>query len=168
VVGMDIEAMYPILEQYLTEKNVTDEWPMDKVFNTINHGPRPKPAQITSYRHDESVYEYLEANIWDETTWSKLDGRKFNLLLSDAVHFPDAIKMECERILRNDRLDPDGFIAVWDDLQMEGMQEAFIWIVDQFKAAFPGRSLHYGCMDIYGSYWNQKSHRAGFLVLEGE
>ncbi len=168
VVGMDIEAIYPVLKGYLTGGEVIDEWPMGKVFNVINDGgPRPKPSRITRYHHGDSIYDYLEANVWEESTWSRLDHVKFNLVLSDAVHYPDAIKMECERLLVNDRLDKDGFVAVWDDLQMEGMQEAFIWIVDQIKTAFPGRKIHAGCMDVYGSYCNHEPHRAGFVVLDG-
>ena len=167
VVGMDIESLYPLLRKELSGGAIIDEWPMHTVFNVINDkGPRPKPSRITRYQHENSIYDYLEANIWEESTWSRLDGVKFNLVLSDAVHYPDAIRMECDRLLKNDRLDHDEFVAVWDDLQMEGMQEAFIWIVDQIRAAFPGRTIHAGCMDVYGSYWNMKPHRAGFVMMD--
>jgi len=72
---------------------------------------------------------YLAGDIYDESCWSKLQGRKFNIIFSDALHIPDAPLYEF-KMLKKYNLLADKFMIFWDDLN-HGLERSFIHIFDE-------------------------------------
>ena len=73
----------------------------------------------------------MAGDIWDENSWPKLSGKKFNLVFADALHDPKALLWEYEMIEKYSLLD-ENFIYFWDDLN-NGLENSFKTIVGDLK-----------------------------------
>jgi hypothetical protein len=71
---------------------------------------------MTSYEFQSNQVRYLSGDIFDEQSWARLAGEKFNVIFSDAFHSPEALRFEYEMIKRYDLLDRGQFLMMWDDL----------------------------------------------------
>ncbi|WP_336490899.1 hypothetical protein [Methylobacterium nigriterrae] len=68
---------------------------------------------------------YIAGSLFDDVVWAKLDGCRFDVVFSDAVHEGHAILEEWRQITDRRLLDQAGFTMVWDDLYSPEMRHAF-------------------------------------------
>lgn len=122
--GFDIEEINPVLEKYFHRISRV-EW--ETMKNSLKH----KNSSITEYLYalNQNRIKYISGDIFDENSWRRLAGSKYNIIFSDAFHSPDALLHEYEMIKKYGLLDEDEFLLVWDDLQGQ-MENSFnnIWV----------------------------------------
>jgi len=133
LVGFDIEEINPILEKELEFVNM-ESW------STPKKSIKKTDSSLKNYKLGSKSAHYLNADVWDENSWKKLAGTKFNLIFSDALHTPEAILFEFEMLVKYDLLDAK-FIIVWDDL-VGKMKNSFFRIIKKYDKTF-------GIEDIY-------------------
>jgi len=92
--------------------------------------------------------------------------RRFNMIFSDALHEPAALRHEYEMILERDLLAEDQFILVWDDLH-PGMQPAFEAIVERLKRRIDSRPLQVRLLHINGWVGSAESPHSIGVVTTG-
>lgn len=129
--GFDIEDINPTLERFL-EKRAMSEW------ETSPASLRKRNSRLGEYafpRNDNRV-RYLAGDVFDERSWERLAGGKFNLVFSDAFHSGDALLHEWEEIKRFELLEPREFTMVWDDLHSPDMRAAFDRISTEMQSRF--------------------------------
>src|ERR1700761_5752801 len=131
--GFDIEEINPVLERQLSFREKT-EWP------TPAKSIKKNSSSLKTYAAGNKKIAYLSADVWDEASWERLQGNKFNIVFSDALHTPKAILFEFKMLERYRLLD-DKFVIVWDDL-VGKMQQSFFKIIRQYNQV-------YGIKDIY-------------------
>lgn len=109
--GFDIEELTPVLKSRMIEQS-REEWPSPP--NSI----KKTPSSISRFIHQESGSKttYICADIFDEKAWERLAGERFNVVLSDALHTPDALEFEWAHLTRGEILDPREVVIMWDDL----------------------------------------------------
>lgn len=110
--GFDIENINPTLAAMLDTPQVCDTWP------TPTDSVKKNNSTITAYRSVKTNNKvmYLSGDIFDEQSWKRLAGKKFNIIFSDACHTPEGLLKEYEMIKKYALLDNDQFVMVWDDL----------------------------------------------------
>ena len=125
--GFDIEDINPILDRELKlEKK--EEW------QTPTSSIKKSLSSLTYYRHGNKQVKYLCADVWDEQSWARLEGNKFNMVFSDALHSAEAILFEFEMLVKYQLLD-DKFVIVWDDL-VGKMKTSFYRIIRKYHAKY--------------------------------
>ncbi len=131
MVAIDIEAINPTLSALLGTSTLVEEWPSPP--------DSLKKSKSSVYQFDPSVTDgeirYISGDIWDFTTWTQLPKRPFNLVFSDALHTPEALRFEMDRLVHGGRLDPDEFFIFWDDLT-GSMQRTFFGLSGILKRHF--------------------------------
>jgi hypothetical protein len=112
--GFDIEEITPVLKQRLIQQS-REEWPSPP--QSIKSGS----ASISRFVHaaSGSNINYICADIFDEQAWKLLAGKGFNLVLSDALHTPQALDFEWRQMTTLNIFDPQETIIMWDDLDGE-------------------------------------------------
>ena len=151
--GFDIEEINPVLEQKLTLKN-QEEW------KTPTKSIKKSQSSLKTYQFREAEISYLSADVWDENSWAKLKGNKFNIVFSDALHTPQAILFEFEMLVKYDLL-ADKFVIFWDDL-VGKMKNSFYKIIRKYDEAYKIQDIY--LMNING--WvgeNEEPHTVGII-----
>ncbi|MCE0522939.1 MAG: hypothetical protein LV480_08510 [Methylacidiphilales bacterium] len=109
--AFDIEEINPVLKQRFVEQS-RDEWssPPDSMKKTA--------SSITHFVHPSSggKIHYICADIFDERAWQLLAGQGFNLILSDALHTPQALDFEWRQMTKLNIFSPKDVTIMWDDL----------------------------------------------------
>ena len=131
--GFDIEEINPVLERQLTFIG-------KKEWATPGKSIKKNDSSLKNYTFGDKKAAYLSADVWDEGSWEKLKGNKYNIVFSDALHSPKAILFEFKMLEKYQLLD-DRFVIVWDDL-VGKMQDSFYKIIRRYNEA-------YGIRDIY-------------------
>jgi len=131
--GFDIEEINPVLENKLSLISKS-EW------KTKTGSIKTNDSSLKKYKYNSTDVSYLSGDVWDENTWSKLKGNKFNVVFSDALHTPQAILFEFEMLVKYDLLDKK-FIIIWDDL-VGKMKNSFFRIIRKYDK-------EYNIQDIY-------------------
>jgi hypothetical protein len=131
--AFDIEEINPVLARKL-EPASRVEWP------TPGGSIKKKPSSLSEFRFKGKKVAYLSGDVWDSNSWARLEGNKFNLVFSDALHTPKAILFEFEMLAKYKLLD-QRFIIVWDDL-VGKMQQSFFKIIRKYNEA-------YGIKEVY-------------------
>lgn len=108
--GFEIEEINPLLEARFADKEVCQRWP------TLPASLKKQDSSLTTYRLDTNRITYLCGDVFDEQSWTRLRGRKFNLIFSDAFHSPAALLREYEMLQKYELFDERGFAMIWDDL----------------------------------------------------
>jgi hypothetical protein len=114
--AFDVENINPVLEGHLVKKEST-QW------DTMQGSMRLEKSTLTNYTFGSNEAVYLAGDIWDKNSWSKLEGNKYNIIFSDALHDPKALLWEYEMIKQFKLLDQK-FMIIWDDLN-HGLEESF-------------------------------------------
>jgi hypothetical protein len=122
--GFDIENINKPLEDNFIF-NTQTEWP------TMKGSLRTENSSLSSYKFGSNTIDYLAGDIWDEVSWSKLKGEKFNIIFSDALHDPKALLWEYKMIKKYGLL-AETFIYIWDDLN-NGLEDSFKIITRDIK-----------------------------------
>ena len=107
---------------------------------------------------------YVNADVWDAESWKRLSGQKFNVILSDALHDPEALLFEFRMFRELDLIDTREFVLVWDDLG-GGMTDAFLLIWRELRRllALPPSSL---ALNRYNGWLgeHERKHLCGFIM----
>jgi len=151
--GFDIEEINPVIERRLELKNKT-EW--DTPANSI----KKNRSSLKNYQFGAKKVSYLSADVWDVNSWSKLQGSKFNLVFSDALHTPEAILFEFEMLVKFGLLG-EKFVIVWDDLEGK-MERSFHKIIRKYNEVYGIRDIY--LLKING--WvgeNERAHTVGII-----
>jgi hypothetical protein len=151
--GFDIEDINPVLEQRLAFKSL-EEW------ETPSWSIKKNPSSFKTYRFNETEVSYLSADVWDENSWAKLKGNKFNMVFSDALHTPQAILFEFEMLVKYDLLDGQ-FVIFWDDL-VGKMKNSFYKIIRKYDKVYKIQDIY--LLNING--WvgeNEAAHTVGII-----
>jgi hypothetical protein len=112
--GFDIEEINPALKRRLVEQS-REEWPSPP--NSIKKTPSSISRFIYPANGNQIVY--VCADIFDERAWERLAGNGFNLVLSDALHTPQALEFEWSQMTRKQIFNPTAVVVMWDDLDGE-------------------------------------------------
>jgi hypothetical protein len=139
--GFDIENINPTIEG-LFEPNGSQSWA------TMDGSIRKESSFLNTYKYKSNHINYLAGDIWDEDSWAKLKGKKFNLIFSDALHDHSALLWEYEMIKKFELLDKN-FIFFWDDLN-HGLEDAFFKIALELKNTFSLRKSNIRKIKING------------------
>ncbi len=159
LVGLEIEDINPVLERFLIKRGA-GEWP------TMPGSLRKSPSRLIEYEFapNNNRVHYLAGDEYDENTWRRLKGSKFNLIFSDGVHSGGTLMTEWERIRELELLDADEFVMVWDDLNAPDMQAAFDRVSAEMRNAFsiPAEGVGVGlCRGWIGAH--EHPHAIGFV-----
>lgn len=157
--GFDIEEINPVLRKQLVELS-REEFPTPS--SSIKH----TPSSLTRFRHEPSgsTLNYIAADIYDPAAWNLLQGKKFNVILSDALHSPEALALEWEKFTRLNLFDPDEIIIMWDDLDGE-MHDWFIKNREAIASALDASLSK--VTTIFANGWlgsREYAHRLGLAI----
>jgi len=151
--GFDIEEINPVLEKGLERISKT-EW------DTPPGSIKKNRSSLTTYHAGNKNIRYLSADVWDENSWAKLEGSKFNLVFSDALHTPEAILFEFEMLVKYQLLD-EKFVIVWDDL-VGKMKKSFYRIIRKYHKAYNLQEINLMSINGWiGEYEN--AHSVGLI-----
>ncbi len=151
--GFDIEEINPVVEKKLILTD-TQEW------GTPPNSIKKTPSSLKSYNFRQNKIRYLCADVWDQNSWAKLKGHRYNLIFSDALHTPEAILFEFEMLAKFELLD-EKFIIVWDDL-VGKMKNSFYRIIRKYHQAYRLKEIY--LLEING--WvgeHEKAHSVGII-----
>lgn len=151
--AFDIEEINPVLANRMSLKDKT-EWA------TPNESIKKSNSSLTSFDFNGKKVNYLCADVWDENSWARLKGNKFNLVFSDALHSHKAILFEFEMLVKYNLLD-EKFVIVWDDL-VGKMRDSFFKIIKKYNQNFQIKDVY--LLSING--WvgqNEKPHSVGII-----
>jgi hypothetical protein len=157
--AFDIEEINPALRQNLIQLSREE-------FPTASTSIKKSPSSITRFEHSVSgsTLSYVCADIFDKKAWKFLSGQQFNLVLSDALHTPEALSFEWDQITELGILDGNEVTIVWDDL--DGPMH------DWFEANRPfiARFLNVGVDQVQTTFVNgwlglrEPLHRLGIAI----
>jgi hypothetical protein len=151
--GFDIEEISPVLENKLSLKS-------KKEWNTPKDSIKKSSSSLKTYTYGENRVNYLCADVWDHHSWAKLEGNRFNLIFSDALHSPEAILFEFEMLVRYNLLD-EKFIIVWDDL-VGKMKNSFYRIIRKYNKVYRIKEIY--LLEINGWVGEfEKAHSVGII-----
>lgn len=159
ITAFDIEDINPTLKRHLGATRLISRWP------TMEGSLRKAGSHLHELRGspNRNQVRYLCGDIHDEAAWKHLAGQRFNLLFSDAVHSPDALRFEFEMLSKYDLIDGDAFVMLWDDLG-GAMTDAF-WRI--WRALKERHHLHDDCMYLgLANGWlgkNEGPHLVGLV-----
>jgi len=151
--GFDLEEINPVLGNCLAFKEKS-EW------QTPATSIKKTNSSLKKFEFKGMEVDYLCADVWDENSWAKLKGNKFNIVFSDALHSPKAILFEFEMLVKYDLLDKK-FIIVWDDL-VGKMKNSFFKIIKKYDKKYEIKDIY--LMNING--WigeNEPPHTVGLI-----
>lgn len=132
--GYDIEEINPRLQNIL-------EYRSKEAWDTMPKSIKKGKSSMSTYAYRDMEVRYLSADVWDEKSWAKLQGEKFNMIFSDALHTPQAILFEFEMLVKYNLLD-EKFIIVWDDL-VGKMKNSFFKIIRKYDRVYQIKDIYF-------------------------
>lgn len=159
ITGFDIEEINPILEKIFTKIDRKD-------WETMKGSMKHENSSLTTYSYSQNNNKiaYLSGDVFDENSWKRLAGNRYNVIFSDAFHTPEALLIEYEMIKKFQLIDDEEFILVWDDLHGD-METSFnkIWFDLQKKYNLEEQSkLRVGLNGWLGQ--NEFIHEIGVIM----
>lgn len=155
LVGLDIEEINPVLKSQFDTSQVEWRGPEGSPANALDGRIILKYPTMTRL-HDKTAkvsLDYLSADQFRPQTWENLSGRKFNLIYSDGVHTPEALRTELSYLNRFDLIDRRRpFAMVWDDMWSMTMQQPFVENCRALFEIFGGDEQAISLIELHGSY----------------
>jgi hypothetical protein len=151
--AFDIEEINPVLAKKLSP-GARAEW--DTPATSI----KKNRSSLSAFSYGGKSVSYLSGDVWDTNSWSKLEGNKYNLVFSDALHTPQAILFEFEMLVKYQLLG-DRFVIVWDDL-VGKMKNSFFKIIRKYDTVYQIKDIY--LLEING--WvgeNEGPHSVGII-----
>jgi len=110
----DIEELNPVLmKELVLVSRVEWQTPFSSIKKT------PSSFSTFLYKKTGRQIHYICADVFDPHAWSFLKDISFNIVLSDALHTPEALDFEWEMLTKANCLSKDALLIVWDDLDAE-------------------------------------------------
>ena len=98
-------------------------------------------VRVTSWEAGGQRITYCEGDEFDPAVWeqvkARVPGGRVQVVFSDALHTPSALRTEHAFLTEHDLLDPDGFVYCFDDLDTHELVEAFRAIAVDLGVRFP-------------------------------
>lgn len=109
--GFDIEEINPALREHLQLES-REEW------RPLSGSLRKDPSSISHFTNRDTGQKvvYICADIFDGRAWRLLESGQFNLILSDALHSPEALDYEWIQMTTGAVFNPNEVVILWDDL----------------------------------------------------
>lgn len=163
IIGMDIEAINPVLLNCLSSKEkIWESGPFDFVDGWNRKVQKNYSFAEYQYTDNGNAVFYLSGDKFNPIVWDVIKNEKFNMIFSDAFHKPDSIKNEYEFLVKNDMIDKENFFMVWDDMYGKHMHETFESICKSLtKKYFKAAGSSFGVLDIDGTYGG--THQIGIF-----
>jgi hypothetical protein len=149
----DIEEINPVLAKRL-------EWVGKTEWDTPANSIKKNRSSLNTYRFKDKNVRYLSGDVWDSNSWARMEGNRFNMIFSDALHSPEAILFEFEMLVKY-RLTAEKFVIVWDDLEGK-MKNAFYKIARRYDETFNIKDIY--LLQVNG--WigeNERPHAVGII-----
>lgn len=149
-VGLDMLDLNPRLVQDGNWTFVYDHGVLPQRFSNDHNAQRfivRHNSALTQYSAEKNrEFYHCACDVYDQNVWQRLYDHefKFNLILSDALHYHDAILFEWRMIRDRKLLDMDGGFAYWfDDLSFDnfGVLRAFDEIHADIQSIYPKAEL---------------------------
>ncbi|KAA0593816.1 hypothetical protein J2848_005824 [Azospirillum lipoferum] len=158
--AFDIEDINPTLSARMS-------FVEEKKFSRNENSLRKADFSEKEFRkHDKNnIVNYIAGDVLDRFSWERLQGKKYNLIFSDAMHTAEAINFEMDMLIGLDLIDDREFIVVWDDLESPAMTEAFKQISGRLADTYNLPSSAIFTVDCGG--WlgrNEHLHKVGVVV----
>jgi hypothetical protein len=153
IVGLDVEELNPTLFSHFPQRTIT--WSGNAPYEVETLSGRLAKKTPTMMQLSNSIY-YLSADQFLDSTWQQLQGRAFNLVFSDGVHSPRALRAELDFLLKYNLIDPSQFVMFWDDLWGVDMQMAFLENTEILCKKFGVGQEAISLFIMHGSYGNQR------------
>lgn len=154
--GFDIENINPLIHNNFIFLN-------NETWASKPSSLRTEHSKLSNYYYQSNSISYIAADIWDENSWAKLEGNKFNIIFSDALHDAEALLWEYKMIDKYQLLDNE-FLIVWDDLN-NGLERSFYKIAESLKEQYNLQDKNVRLIKING--WlgkNEIKHDVGFIT----
>ena len=153
-VGIDVEEINPVIREHFD--TCEQSWRAEKAYliETLSRGLVSKTAtshRLTS-RLTGNILEYLSADQFNDDTWASLKGHQFNLIFSDGVHTPEALRTELQFLIKHDLIDRSRLVMLWDDLNHPDMQAAFVDNAKALCGIFKRGDEAFSLYELRGSY----------------
>jgi hypothetical protein len=159
MMGYDLEEINPLLKSEFALNNASlKKWEKD------NYLKPSEPSVWSNMQFKNNIIEYISADIYDPRGWYELKDKKFNLILSDASHTPEAILYEYDMMVKYNVLDPNSFIIFWDDLGGK-MTKSFDKIVKKMKSSYSISSKDCYFLELSGWVGQYEfKHQIGMII----
>jgi hypothetical protein len=158
-VAIDVEEINPVIRQHFD--TCEEFWRAESPYpvETLSNGLVSKTATVQRLKSQRSgnTLEYVSADQFNDDTWARLKGHRFNLIFSDGVHSPDALRAELRFLIKHDLIDRDRLIMFWDDLAHPQMQAAFVHNAKTLCRMFNRGDDAFALYQLRGSYCDYDS-----------
>lgn len=156
LVGLDVETLNPVLRRQFNQCTDIDRPSDSYEVETLSGKPASKKTTLQRLRSERNTFDYLSADQFRDDTWSRLDGRKFNLIFSDGVHSAKALRSEFQFLLSHNLIDSTRCVMFWDDLHGIEMQSAFLDNARTLCKMFNKPDDAISIFRLHGSYGMQR------------
>ncbi len=159
--GFELEEINPLLEKQFSDKETKEKW------GTWSSSMKCEDSSLTHYKFGSNRIRYVSGDVFDNNSWARLRGEKFNLIFSDAFHSPYAIEFEYSMLKKHKLLDPSGFVMIWDDLG-GSMTKPFLKIYNDLKLIY-GLEARNVALNRYRGWFGQHEgkHLVGIVMFSG-
>ena len=154
LVGLDVEELNPSLRSQFSDCISVGEPSAPYLVQTLSKGLVEKRTSVKKLtaRERGNTFEYISGDQFLDSTWALLDGRSFNLIFSDGVHTPKALRAELQFLLKYNLIDSHRCIMLWDDLFDLDMQAAFLDNARTLCKMFDRDDDAISLFQLYGTY----------------
>ena len=156
LVGLDVEKLNPVLRNQFKECIYVGEPSEPYEVKTLAGGKVKKQTTLQRLTSADNTFEYLSGDQFRADTWERLAGRKFNLIFSDGVHTPEALRSEFQFLVKHDLIDQKRCVVFWDDLHSPVMQSAFLDNARALCKMFGKTEDAISIFKLHGSYGMQR------------
>lgn len=163
--GLDIEKINPIFESRLLNLDMFNVVKTIEIDNNVKTTKTSEKNSITKYnrKSTNNLITYYEADEFSNI-WQHMVGC-YNIIFSDALHHPSALLWEYKSLNENKKLDTNGFIYCFDDLEddMNGpMHQAVKEIHENIKKDYGYSTIKYHKI---GGWLGENEHLHNFAVI---
>jgi hypothetical protein len=154
LVGLDVEELNPTLRDQFSDCVDVGEPSAPYLVETLSKGSIEKRTSLKrlASRQRGNTFEYLSGDQFLDATWALLRGKAFNLIFSDGVHTAEALRAELRFLLKYKLIDSSRCVVVWDDLQSDAMQSAFLENARTLCKMFERDDSAISLFQLHGSY----------------
>jgi hypothetical protein len=148
LVGIEIESLNPVLDKFYNSKEVLASRKPESI-EAMDKTLKVHHPEFAKYKYNTNTIYYLADNLLNPRIWDNLSSFKFNLIFSDAWHSPEALEHEIDMLIKNNLIDEQGFIMIWDDLGGD-MTDKFFELTSKLISHYKLNSYERFITDVNG------------------